>query len=323
MSWILGTIGSFSEEKKACVLALHTKPIFVVKTDTVYLAAGGIPSTCLYGKFSQLQNISWLGWIVVGLGMKREKDCCSFFSVDDWNSILAKPQPDLSYIDGHFVALRYSNQEIQIFTDQLGLRSFFAAKAENGVIFSTRLDWIAQATGNDEIDLEAFGPQWLAFNQISCWSPIRHIYRLGPGGRAWCTAMSFDSQETIWSPNFDLQEKEQFEDVLKSFLSPQSVPQDAISFGLSGGLDSRVLLALFSSMGKKSLKIHVFGDNLDPDVTISAAIARQLNLQHMHEQYFPQSLNELLSDLREYLAQIYVISPASAVPKCESSISSR
>ena len=37
-----------------------------------------------------------------------------------------------------------------------------------------------------------------------------------------------------------------------------------------------------------------------------------MKFSHIHEQYFPQSSEELLAHLREYLAQIYVTSPASA-----------
>ena len=130
--------------------------------------------------------------------MQWEKDHSSFYSAAQWNSVLAVQQPDFSRIDGHFVALRFNDNEIQIFTDQLGMRSFYAAKTARGVVFSTRLDWVARASDNCEIDFESFGPQWLAFNQISCWSPVHNIYRLGPGSRASCTAASFEHKETFW-----------------------------------------------------------------------------------------------------------------------------
>jgi hypothetical protein len=313
MSWILGTIGTFTEAEKAHISALHPQSLSIVQTKSIYLATGGISSTCLRGQFTPSQTPNWHEWIVTGLGIKWEKDRSSFYSAKKWSSTLAVPQPEVSQIDGHFVALRFNDREIQIFTDQLGMRSFYAAKTAHGVVFSTRLDWVAQASDNCEIDFESFGPQWLAFNQISCWSPVRQVYRLGPGSRARCTATSFEHHEALWSPDFDSNEKEGFEDVLKPFLIPRNVPPEAISFGLSGGLDSRVLLALYSSMGEKTLKLHVFGDLLDPDVIISTDIARRLNFSHVHEQYFPQSSEELLARMREYLAQIYVTSPASAV----------
>jgi hypothetical protein len=317
MSWILGTIGTFSEVKKTRVSSVHPQPLHVVQTNTIYLATGGMPATCLNGKFSTTQNTGWDGWITVGLGMKWAIDGCSFYSANDWNSVLAMPQPEFSHIDGHFVALRYNDREIQIFTDQLGLRGFYAARTSDGIVLSTRLDWIARISGNSEIDLEAFGPQWLAFNQISCWSPIRQVHRLGPGSRARCTATSFDFQDTMWSPDLNSREEIQFEDVLHPFLIPRDVPQENISFGLSGGLDSRVMLALFTSMRKPSIKLHVIGDARDPDVIISTAIGRKLKLEHIHEQYIPKNPEELLSRMKEYLAQIYVTSPASAVINTE------
>ena len=312
MSWIIGTIGTFTETEKERISALHPRPLSVMKTNGIYIAAGGLPSTCLQGKFTPSQTSDWHTWLVTGLGMRWEKDHSSFYSAAQWNSVLAVQQPDLSPIDGHFVALRFSDSEIQIFTDQLGMRSFYAAKTAHGVVFSTRLDWVARASGNNEIDFESFGPQWLAFNQISCWSPVCRIYRLGPGSRAGCTSVSFDHQETFWYPDFDSNEKNGFENALKPFLVPRDVSPESISFGLSGGLDSRVLLALYSAMGGKNPKLHVFGDSHDPDVIISKQIAHRLKFSHIHEQYFPQSSEELLAHLREYLAQIYVTSPASA-----------
>ena len=74
-----------------------------------------------------------------------------------------------------------------------------------------------------------------------------------------------------------------------------------------------VLLALYTSMGKKNLRLHVFGDLVDPDVVVSTAIAERLHYSHVHEQYIPQTSDELLARLREYLAQIYVTNPASAI----------
>ena len=313
MSWILGTIGTFTEAEKERISALHPRPLSIMKTDSISIAAGGILSTCLMGKFTASQTTDWHTWLVAGLGMRWEKDRSSFYSASQWNSVLTVPQPDFSRIDGHFVALRVSDSEIQIFTDRLGMRSFYAAKTARGVVFSTRLDWVARASDNNEIDFESFGPQWLAFNQISCWSPVRSIYRLGPGSRARCTAASFEHKESLWYPDSDSNGKNGFEETLKPFLVPRDVSAESISFGLSGGLDSRLLLAMYSAMGEKNLKLHVFGDSLDPDVIISKRIAHRLKLSHIHEQYIPQSSEELLSRLREYLAQIYMTSPASAV----------
>ncbi|MGD1044202.1 MAG: hypothetical protein ABR936_02615 [Bacteroidota bacterium] len=313
MSWILGTIGTFTEVEKARISAYHPLPLSIVQTNSIYIAAGGIPATCLQGRFTPSQTTDWHAWIITGLGMQWEKDHSSFYTASKWNSILAAPQPEFSQIDGHFVALRFNDREVQIFTDQLGMRGFYAAKTAHGVVFSTRLDWVARASDNCEIDFESFGPQWLAFNQISCWSPVRQVYRLGPGSRARCTAISFEHKEILWSPDFDSNDEKGFEDVLKPFLIPRNVPSEAISFGLSGGLDSRVLLALYSSMGEKNLRLHVFGDSLDPDVIISTKIAHRLKFSHIHEQYIPQRSEELLARMREYLAQIYVTNPASAV----------
>jgi hypothetical protein len=313
MSWILGSIGAFTEAERARISSIHDRPLTVIQTRNLYLAAGGISATCLHGRFTSTQNTPWDGWMIVGLGIRWERGSCSFYSTNEWSKVLAAAHPDFSHLDGHFVALRYNDREIQIFTDPLGLRGAYASKIAGGFVFSTRLDWTARISHNSEIDFEAFGPQWLAFNQISYSSPVRNVIRLGQGSRARCTAASFESRDTLWSPRSESNNEMEFENVLKPFLAPTNVPQEAISFGLSGGLDSRVMLALYISMGIHSIKLHVFGDPQNPDVVLSSAIGERLKFEHVHEEYIPRSSEELLAKMKEYLAQIYVTNPASGV----------
>jgi hypothetical protein len=312
MSWILGVIGKLTETERARIKACHPHALSIVETDHLSLASGGLGSTCLHGRFSPAQS-NWDGWLVVGLGMHREHAHVSFFDDLQWGSVLSQPQPDMSDVDGHFVALRFHDREVQVFTDQLGMRGFYAAKTTGGVIFSTRMDWVAQISNNHEIDFESFGPQWLGFNQISCGSPVHNIHRFGPGSTARCTADSIEYQDTLWRPDAGPYEETDFENVLTPFLLPRTIPPPAISFGLSGGLDSRVLLAMYTAIGVRDLRLHVFGDSIDPDVIVSSRIAGRLHYTHIHEKYVPQSPDELLHRLREYLAQIYVTNPASAI----------
>ncbi len=313
MSWILGSIGTFDDAEKARISSIHERPITVVQSRNVYLAAGGISATCLHGQFNPTQSTTWDGWIVVGLGIRWQKEGCSFYSASAWSALLAAVEPEFLHLDGHFVALRYNDRELQMFTDQLGLRGMYVSKTPGGFVLSTRLDWVARLSNNSEIDLEAIGPQWLAFNQISCSSPVRHVIRVGPGGKARCTPASFEFRDALWSPQAESREPIDFECALRPFLAPVEVPQEAISFGLSGGLDSRVMLAMFYSMGKPSVKLHVVGDPLNPDVILSRAIGQKLNLEHHHEQYVLPNPDTLLAQMKEYLAQIYVTNPASAV----------
>ncbi len=313
MSWILGSIGAFDKAEKARISSIHGRPLSVVQTKSVYLAAGGISATCLQGRFTPTQGTSWDGWMVVGLGLCWQKDGCSFYSANEWSALLATEEPEFLHLDGHFVALRYNDREIQIFTDQLGLRGMYVSKTPGGFVLSTRLDWVARLSNNSEIDIEAFGPQWLAFNQISCCSPVRSVIRVGPGGRAHCTPASFDLRDTLWSPQSIPGDTSDFENALRPFLAPANMPQEAISFGLSGGLDSRVMLAMFYSTGKPSIKLHVVGDPLNPDVILSRAIGQKLNLEHHHEQYVLPNPETLLAHMKEYLGQIYVTNPASAI----------
>ncbi|MBI4548898.1 MAG: hypothetical protein HY707_13020 [Ignavibacteriae bacterium] len=100
---------------------------------------------------------------------------------------------------------------------------------------------------------------------------------------------------------------------MTSFLTPKLADDFSISLGLSGGLDSRVILALLLSHSYQPFSLHVFGNPNDPDVQISRKISEDLNV---HRVYFddPSPLpDECLKLLNEYIGQTCVIEPASSI----------
>ena len=314
MSWLFGFIGStvpFGKRKE--LNSIHPTPISQFDKDGIYLAAGGIKETCLHGVFSDVYGEATSGWVVVGLGIKRHEQYCAFLSAADWVSILSSSQPKLNDLDGHFVALKYQRNRIECFTDQLGLRTLYLAQVKNGVAFSTRLDWISMLRDGGEIDFKVFGSQWLLFSQMSYDSAVKGIQRLGPGGVAACTSTSLQIRNKSWSPDFSERSDESFISILRSLMNPNIGQADTISLGLSGGLDSRVLLSLLLSQNNKSMHLHVFGHPDHPDVCISKLIAQRKNLRHIHyREPFPEA-DVCVPMLREYLAQTYVVNPASTI----------
>ena len=179
MSWIYGILrsgqGTHSIPKAE---QIHSEPLHVMNTRRFYLAVGGIPETCFYGEEHNKQT----GWAVVGLGMKVMETNSRLLNRADWSNLLAGSTTWKGSLDGHFAAIRWDEEKIECFTDDLGLRTLYFSKNDKGVCISTRLDWVSRTTGRAEIDFAALGSKWLMFNQLECESCISNVDRLGPRG---------------------------------------------------------------------------------------------------------------------------------------------
>ncbi len=313
MSWLFGFIGlHLTAESDNRFRALYPKPLFEFRSSNTYIAVGGLPETCLCGTFAQQQNRE--RWAVCGIGMERNGQNCRFLSQTDWQQLLAAESPPLQKLDGHFIAITWNAEEVQCFTDQLGLRTLFLADVDDGVVFSTRLDWIAALREHNEIDFSACGSSWLTFNQIGYDALLKKVRRLGPNGVAILSPVSIKMHSTVWTPSSD-HGQEGFAEALQAFLRPAIGGEREISLGLSGGLDSRTLLALLAAQNDAAFCLHVFSSVDDPDVQISQQIARRENFRQIHfDDPIPEAA-ACMRLLRDYAGQTQFVEPASTILK--------
>lgn len=314
MSWVIGAISpNLSESQINSIASIHPKPLHAVRTSQLYLAAGGLTQTCLSQISVAGENEASSGWIVLGLGIQRLTDRCKFLETKDWQDVLSEENPSVESLDGHFVIVKWFPGGIRCFTDQLGMRILYVSVTDHAAYISTRLDWITKCSGSCEIDFEAFSSHWLLVNQLSGGSMVKGVKRLGAGGRVLCTPTSVKIEERNWQISSEDGEKEPFEAVLKSYLAPGHLPP--ISLGLSGGLDSRVLLSLLSRQSQQPFSLHAFGDAEDPDVIISRRIAQREHLDHRYLRDPIPSSDECIRQMNEYVQHTCAIEPASSFLK--------
>jgi hypothetical protein len=84
-----------------------------------------------------------------------------------------------------------------------------------------------------------------------------------------------------------------------------------ISLGLSGGLDSRVLLSLILRSGRKDFQTHTFGNLLDPDVSVPKTIAEKERFVNITYDTLITTTQELTTILLSYAAETNLIEPIS------------
>ena len=310
MSWLLGAVNvSTSIMNEARGLAGQTPLLFVQGTSSPFLlAAGGLPETCL-----QMPSLSAdSGWVVSGVGTKQDGQLSTVFGTADWHHVLSHKPSDLLTQNGHYAAIHWDAQGFHCFTDPLGIRTLYFTRSDNGVIFSTNLQWLAKLSHAHDLDYEVLGSQWLTFNQLSTSSPIQGIQRLGPGGYLYVNKTGyFRTTETPWTPSWNTSNKKDFLGAVTAYSSPRLPGNLSLSLGLSGGLDSRLLLA--SRYVTNPPHAHTFGPNYEPDVKIAFRIAKDLQLQHKILHDGIPSEAECLNLLKQQVLGNNAITTASAV----------
>ena len=284
------------------IRVLHDTPLYGAEGATHYVQAGGLPETCHSGTLPGGGR-----WWVAGIGIRCHAPTCHFLSAADWQEVLSQPQPDLAVLDGHFVAIRRIENRTEAFTDSLGTRTLYLAKRPGGIAFSTRVDWLATLCGGLSVDMAAFGSHWLAFNQLSTQSQIKAIRRLGPRGHAVIQHGRLQVTESRFTPVIDASDPDgaEFMDMLSAFCNPTG--SRAVSLGLSGGLDSRLLLALQGG------PVHIFGPADHADVRMATRLAAKAGLTPLHLYQGVPNVHACLALLRERAATAQIISGASGL----------
>ncbi|MBI5473149.1 MAG: hypothetical protein HY961_12470 [Ignavibacteriae bacterium] len=305
MSWILGVLSANLHQHDISRIA-EASVLHATRTPSLSLFAGGSHATCLVDSAKDTTS----GWIVVGLGIKLREEHTSILAQQEWHALLSKQKPDLDDVDGHFVAVRWTDNRVECFSDRLGLRELYFCSIPGGIVFSTRVDWVSELANLHELDFQTFGVRWLAFNQFSYRSPILGIQRLGPHGRATFTLQGIEHANRVWEPSACDGDGHRFEHVLQAFTDPKFREAKTVSVGLSGGIDSRLLLALTLNSERKPVA-HTFGSPQDPDVIVATKIAGALHLDHhVYDEPLPEA-SQCIVLAKEFAAQTILKEPAS------------
>ncbi len=315
MSWIFGSLcAHMRPDHLRWLAAQHPAPVDVITTPHIYIAVGGIAGTHAFESIGGADGEQEHGWLVCGLGLVPERGGCRLLGKEAWGELLAEPGRRPRGVDGHYIALRYNGDAAEFFSDPLGMRTLYLAGVGGETLFSTRLDWAARAAGRDEIVLEELGSHWLLANQLASGSMVRGIERLPAGGMARCTPGTIGLAGAPWSPGEKRSSDEECIATISAFLNPALPAGQALALGLSGGMDSRTLLALLA--GKMyPFRTYVIGSDDDPDVRISKTIAGREKLGQLHLGTTISDPTDLVPMLEEYASETCAIEPAHSALK--------
>ena len=313
MSWFFVVSGE-EEGSKDRTHPFSTSPLFSLSLPGLFISFGGIEETCLF----EYSEVEAKGWGVVGVGIHERGGDRQIMSKEEWRTQLSEPTFDPSKLDGHFVAIRWKDGLLEFFVDQLGLRTFYYAKSKGNLCISSRLDWISTYTKLSDIDLRMLGSRWLAYNQFTRSSPIRGIERVSQSGY-----LCVEGGRVIRSHHLPFYQTFRSESIANGLNVIESIVRGVKKFNatpslaLSGGLDSRMLLALMLRSTEKGWRVHTLGDPTHPDVQVGRAIAEKLNLEyhHIHPTLFDPDV--MFERMTSYALQAQLIEFASTATKLQ------
>lgn len=310
MGWILGVVGAEGgSELRAGAPAFHPPARFTVRTPDLYLAAGGPAETTHHRALSAAD-----GWFALGLGLRIEGGRTRILGGADWSRLMEGNDAGVRGLDGHYLLVRYSDGVVEVNTDPLGMRTLYMSRAGAATVFSNRLDWVARLTGNTEPDFGVLGSRLLLFNQLSTASLVRGIRRLGQGGTARIDKAGFQAAEVPWMPTPSGSPDGSMETILGMLACPVVPEGSTLLLGLSGGMDSRLLLSTLLTR-RQDFRILTYGVKDEPDVCIASMIARRLGLPfELLEPEIPPA-DAVLEGMKEHQRHICLCDPATSFLK--------
>ncbi len=279
MSWIFGILRKNKQallpKKEYC--PSRDKDKFLVETNDYYFACG----TGHKNSFYKHDKMSDSGWIVCGTGISYKDHTFRLMEREDWEAFLSIKNNNIRKLNGHFIIVEWEQGHLRIRNDQLGMRDMFFADTKNFLTFSTRLDWLIPFTNNPGIDFTSYGSTWLYISSFNYKCFVRNIIQLGQGGEARYDGKRFSKVNKQWLPEYaKAVPQKRFLELLSELTLLGLKQNRRLLFGLSGGLDSRVVLSILLKEDMNRWEAYTFGDYGFPDVVIARKIAEKIGFKH-------------------------------------------
>jgi hypothetical protein len=295
MSWFIAVRPAQDVKTLDRVKRLHGPAVFSATIDDWYFACGGLPETAAGEVVSERELI-----LRVGVDLRT--------SGERWRLSAEPRRIESNHAQGGFVAVSYRDGTVDVRTDPMGLRTAYGVSTSDGVMLSTRLDWLSRISGHDRIDFEAFGSHWRCHNQLSWRSFVRGIERLPAGGTLSTAGSAVSIREAAWTPDASARHTD-METVLRGALSPELPAHLGLTLGLSGGLDSRLLACLID---EPDTRLHTFGPATHPDVAVAHRMAGAVRRDIWRIDAPIPPPDEAIALARRHAAITNAVAPASA-----------
>ncbi|MCK5059331.1 MAG: hypothetical protein KAT34_21965 [Candidatus Aminicenantes bacterium] len=207
----------------------------------------------------------------------------------------------INYIKGNFVVIIIKGDEFYIFNDRIGIRKFFYFIKGGSFIFSNHFKLLPGKIDR-KIDCESLAIYSLMNHFIDGMTFLKDVFYSKPASKiSFNGRITFDS---YWNCEELLKRKieeisyehfsEKFIGIIKSYID--YLNPGKISLTLTGGLDSRTILAALLHLGVKP-GTFTYGNPFSEDVITAKKVAQACGLDHKN--YYVKPSVEWFSDLAD------------------------
>ena len=187
---------------------------------------------------------------------------------------------------GNYNLIYISDGGIQVYSDPLGIKKYYFWQKDGKYLVSSELKAIAQNIPL-EVCLESIGIYALTLHFTAGRTLFKNVFHNLPGQKLIAENGRLTRQQ-YWKPEKLLQIKKEnisiqnIADILTENVEGyiNALNTDRISLSLTGGADTRNLLAVFLKLGVKP-HLYTYGNPLSADAQAAGAIARGLGLDHV------------------------------------------
>ncbi|MCX6154904.1 MAG: asparagine synthase-related protein [Candidatus Kapabacteria bacterium] len=308
MSWYFGLYGNLNQNDRDYFDNVGSEALFQVRNEKLLLCSGGLKENLNY-HFENDDNTD-SGWLIVGFGLLERENDFIFANNDYWSAILTENDFYDEKLNGHFCGVRWSEKEIFLFSDNLGIRDFYYTELNGIIAFSSRPHILSNYRKDCLVKWPVIGSRWLLRNQIDRKSPYSNLSRVSSSGRVIINENGIITNERLWQPKSISPSSVDADIPLKKFFLSECFQNKKIRLALSGGMDSRFLLSIINS-NHKNYEVFTLGDPNHPDSIIASKIASALNLKHC--QYEVKELNEteIIKHTLDFISYTGATAPAS------------
>jgi hypothetical protein len=294
MSWLFGIFNKENAVKSNINL---DEEFDKYESNNIFLAVGGNPDTAFLTISGNIVFAS-VG-VLIGEENSRKKIIRKKNLTGEFHILP-------NNLNGHFVLVTYSNGKLDISNDAPGLRELYFIEKQNQLIFSTRIDLLADYANDKSINFKTFSSLWLTNFQLSNNSIFNEIKRLGPGGKIEANQNEILVSNQQYIKTSTAESVNSFPESLFAYCSIKPNDNKVISLGLSGGIDSRLVLA-FLLKSKQSFQCYSLRNEENNDLKIAGEICKSFKLEH----HLVDRENINLQDAEEEIHKYYKNIPPS------------
>ncbi|WP_423840095.1 asparagine synthase C-terminal domain-containing protein [Vibrio mytili] len=193
-------------------------------------------------------------------------------------------------VDGYYILFEIKKGKVKVISDRYALLPLYYYSCADIMICSTDFYSLTNTLKSENLDLTLNNSAikfYLSHNSF----PYDHtlytdVKRINPSSIIEINQLGEVSKRCYWSwrliekktINFD-EAIDKLHTLLQSSMQKRFSPRDKVSVTLSGGLDSRLLLALADEMDLE-IECFTFGTIESPDVVIAKKCCEKLNVRH-------------------------------------------